>query len=144
MLAAPAVPLHSPLHPLPELRVELARGAGLGWGLAYLLPPWWCLHSVENTPVCAVSQTAGEVGTLGPRDVLTLKESRCWKLLYPCRVRRSSVSGAGMGPRGSGARAAAAGTSLQAVFCVVLAGLGRKEDTSVLMLEAMRWQESHA
>lgn len=32
--------------------------------------------------------------------------------------------------------AAAAGTSLQAVFCVVLAGLGRKEDTSVLMLDA--------
>ena len=31
---------------------------------------------------------------------------------------------------------AAAGTSLQAVFCVVLARLGKKEDTSVLMFDA--------
>ena len=68
-----------------------------------------------------VGGKAGAQGMCSPA-----KESGCWKLLHP----------RGMWAAGAGGLAAAAGTSPQAVFCVVLAGLGKKEDTSVLMFDA--------
>lgn len=87
-----------------------APRSGSGLGLASLLPPWWCLHSVETTPVCAVSQTAGGWGERwGPGDVLTPQGERVLEAVTPLQgAGVSTVSleqGWGvLGRRGSGAR----------------------------------------
>lgn len=87
-----------------------APRSGSGLGLASLLPPWWSLHSVETTPVCAVSQTAGGWGERwGPADVLTPQGERVLEAVTPLQgAGVSTVSleqGWGvLGRRGSGAR----------------------------------------
>lgn len=105
MLAAPAVPLHSVLCTDFQSLGGLPRGAGLGWDWpTFCLPGGVC--TVLKTLQCVLSQTAGSGGNAGAQgDVLTPQGGGCWKLLHPCRVRgEHSVSGAGMGRRGSGAR----------------------------------------
>lgn len=81
------------------------------------------------------------------------KERGCCRLLHPGGVRVTAASLEEgwdvLGRGGSGARglAAAAVTSLQAVFCVVLAALGKKEDASDVRCWDSglgRWQERHA
>lgn len=96
MLAVPSASL-----PLPTPRASGEAGSsggaaprsGSGLGPAYLLPPWWCLHSVENTPVCVVSQTAGGWWERwGPGDVLTPQGERVLEAVTSCGVRVSTVS----------------------------------------------------